>query len=377
MFAHALRSAFPLEEGVTYLNHGGFGVVPRSVLAAQAAWRDVIEAQPARFFQEHLAGALSDALDAVGVLLGASKRDLVFVDNATTGANAVLGSLDLATGDVILTTNHVYPGVRSAIREWCRRTGAVHRAVEVPHPIPGAEALADLVASAITGEVRVVMIDHMASASAVVFPVAAIVAAAHGRGVPVFVDGAHAPGQLPVDLDALGADWWVGNLHKWAFAPRGTAVLYARPGRREHLNPPVISLGYDAGWPDNFHWPGTRDFSGWLAAPAGLAFAKTLGGFDAIRAYTHALQREATTLIAQRWGVTPSIPVGLRGAMSTLPVPDVSGADAALALHRHLREEHAIEVPVFAAGERVWVRIGVAPYSAREDFVRLARAVVP
>jgi isopenicillin-N epimerase len=385
-FGAGMRAEFPLDPRVTYLNHGTVGVTPNRVLAAQRAIRDEIERRPSQFLLRDIfrfAGVprseptrLRQAAAEVATFLGARGDDLAFVDNATTGANAVLRSLPLAPGDEIVVTSHTYGAVGRAAAFIARERQAVVRTVQVPYPEYSPAKLMAVLTEALTERTRLALLDHISSESAVLFPTADLVAACKKRGVPVLVDGAHAPGAVPVDIPSLGADWYTANLHKWAHAPRSCGILWAHPSRQADLHPPVISWGCGQGFLAEFDWVGTRDVSPWLAAPAGIAFLHELG-FDAQRRANHDLAWSAATMLAERWKTTLPVKESDVGTMVTLPVPASLGSDgeAALRVRDALLFEDQIEVQVHAAHGRVWVRISAQVYNTPDEYTRLGDAV--
>ena len=385
-FGHDMLAHWMLDPDILYLNHGTVGATPRRVLAAQQAIRDEIERQPARFMIRELADVrqirmrarprMRVAADTVAAFLGARGDDLAFVDNATTGINAVLRSLEFAAGDEILLTDHGYGAVRHVCDHVTRRAGANVRVVDLPMPRVEPGAVVEAIAAALTSRTKLVIIDHITSWSALVLPVAEIVARCHAAGVPVLVDGAHAPGALALDLPALGADWYTGNLHKWAMAPRSSGILWAPPERRAGLHPAVISWGYELGFDAEFDMTGTRDPSPWLAAPEGIAFMNDLG-LDAMRAYDHAIAWDAACSLTSRWGTTPLCSEEMIGTMATLPLPERFGTtgEHATRLKDLLLDEDRIEAHVLAFAGRVWLRICGQVYNDASDIERLARAI--
>ncbi len=287
-----MLSHWALDPAVLYLNHGTVGVTPTRVLAAQQAIRDEMERGPSQFLLRQVSSQFCQtsaepnrmrvAADAVARFVGARRDDLVFVDNATTGVNAVLRSFPLESGDEILLTNHNYGAVGRTAEFVARDRGVTIRTVMVQYPPFNRAGLVDAIAKAIGPHTRIAVIDHIVSESALVFPIADIAAVCRRRGVALVVDGAHVPGVLPLDVPAIGADFYTANLHKWAHAPRSCGFLWTHPSRQAELHPAVISWGYERGYTAEFDWIGTRDPSPWLAAPDGLAFLQELG-FDEIR----------------------------------------------------------------------------------------------
>ena len=367
----ALRHAFLLEEGFATVNHGSYGATPHPVLAAQDDWRARMERQPTRFFNTTILPALREAADALGAVIGARGRDIGFVGNATEGMNAVLRSLAFAPGDEIVALGHVYGAVRNTIRHVCSVSGA--RMVEVPVVFPrpdDAEVLAGL-AAALGPRTKLAVLDHITSSSALLLPIAAMIAACHARGVKVLVDGAHAPGQVRLDLTALDADWYVGNCHKWLFAPKGSGFLWARPDRQDGIHPAVISHGYGQGFTAEFDWTGTRDPSAWLAVPAALAFHAGLGG-EALMARNAALAAAAATRLAARWGTETGAGNRPAAAMATVRLPDDRPADRARAeVLRARLLALGTDVPVMVHNDRLWLRLSAQAYNDAGDFERM------
>ena len=385
-FGRAMLAAWALDPAITYLNHGTVGAPPRRVLAAQQAIRDEIERQPARYLLRELADVkeapmrmkprMRVAAEQVAEFLGARAEELAFVDNATTGCNAVLRSLALAPGDEIVVTDHGYGAVTNAATYAARRAGAEVRVATLPGPPFASGTIVEAVASALGPRTRLVVVDHVTSGSALILPVAAIAARCRAAGVPVLVDGAHAPGALALDIPSLGVDWYTGNLHKWAMAPRSSAILWAARARQPDLHPTVISWGFEKGFEAEFDLVGTRDPSPWLAAPEGIAFMRDLG-LDAMRGYDHALAWGAASTLTRRWGTALASDESMVGTMATFPLPERYGSavEDARRLKDALLFEDGIEVQVHAWHGRVWVRVSCQVYNDGDDIERLARAI--
>jgi isopenicillin-N epimerase len=371
----AVRDLWLLEPECAFLNHGSFGATPIEVLEEQRRWRDRLESEPVRFMVDELPELLREAADALATFLGARGSDLVFVDNATSGVNAVLRSLDLDPGDRIVTTSHVYPAVHRTLEFICGRSDAELAVAEVPHPLTDSAEVVEAVEQAFSPSTRLLLIDHITSPTAIVYPVEELIALAHSHGVRVLVDGAHAPGMLELDLDGLGADYYTGNCHKWLFAPKGCGFLWARPEAREGLHPTVISHGFGQGFTAEFDWTGTRDPSACLAVPAALDFHRRLGGF-ALSARNHDLAIEAADLLASAWQGERPVPPALCGSMATVAAPGDHPAtiETGEALSRTLRHQHHIEVPVIAFGGTLWVRVSAQAYNEIGDYQRLIDA---
>jgi len=388
-FGRGLLGQFPLEPGGIYLNHGTVGVTPLAVMRERAAILDEIERHPSRYMIRELmtlgmsappeTPRLRAAAARVAAFLGARAEDLVFVDNASSGVNAVLRAIRLEPGDEILLTDHAYGGVGRAAAFIARQHGASVATVALPFPPRDAAAYADAVAAAIGPRTRLAVLDHVSSETALVMPLAAMAAACRAAGVPVLVDGAHAPGPIALDLPALCVDWYAANLHKWCFAPRSCGVLWAAPGRQAGLHPGVISWGIvHDDWLQEFEWTGTRDPSPWLAAPAGLDFMRDVLGVDAMREWNHDLAWRSALRLGERWGRPWTTPEAMVGCMVTVPLPSRLGAgdaDRAQKLRDALLFEHRIEAPVIARGGELWARLSMQVYNEDEDVERFAVAV--
>jgi isopenicillin-N epimerase len=299
---------------------------------------------------------------------------MVFVDNATTGCNAVLRSVPLAAGDEVIVLSHAYGAVHNAVRFVTGQSGARVTTAAVTFPGPGEDSLVAAVTAAITPRTRLAVVDHITSGSAIVLPIRRIVAACHAAGVRVLVDGAHAPGQVDLDLSAIGADWYVGNCHKWLCAPKGCAFLHAAPSAQAGLHPGAISHGYGKGFLAEFDWTGTTDPSRFLAVKEAIAFHQRLGG-AALRARNRDLAASGAELIAQRLntGVGTSGPVA--GAMATVRLPDEDASPARALPIRQALAAAGTDAPVHALDGALWLRISAFAYNEQDDYVRLAEVV--
>lgn len=368
-----------LDPGVAFLNHGSFGAVPRAVFDAQTEWRRRIEASPIELLGRRCAALLSESKAAIGALLRMEPNDFGLVTNATEGANAVLRSMDLRPGEEAVATTHVYPAVRQAMRYAAGRAGASYREVDVPLPVRSPGVMTRAVVAGLGDRTRLLVVDHVSSPTALVFPVSEIVAACAARGVDVLVDGAHAPGMLDVDVPALGAAYYAGNLHKWCCAPKGCGFLWVRPDRQAGVHPTVISHHLGEGFAREFDWQGTRDVTAWLAAPAALAFMSGLG-WERVRVHNHAMAAWAHRTLCARWDVEPVSPLdgSLLGSMATLRLPSafqtMSEPDG-LALQQRLYSEHHIEVPIVRWCGQWFVRVSCQAYNALRDYERLGDVI--
>ncbi|MEE2749833.1 MAG: aminotransferase class V-fold PLP-dependent enzyme [Myxococcota bacterium] len=364
---------FWLADDLVFLNHGSFGACPREVLAAQDHWRVRFETSPIHFVLEELGGLLRQRAELLGQHIGARGEDLVFVENATTGVNTAIQAAGIQPGDEVVLLDHAYPAVVHAAQHACSTVGARLVHASLPFPCPGPEAAFEVLEKALSPATRLVIIDHVTSASGLVLSLAGLIQRCREQGVLVCVDGAHAPGMLPLDLEGVGADWYTGNCHKWLWAPKGCAFLWTRPERQAQTHPRVISLGYGQGYTAEFDWTGTRDFSAWLALEAALGFHERIGA-DRIRKHNHDLVMWGAQHLARTWSVELPAPESMIGSLVTLPLPVLGEAsvERGLEIRRKLYEQHRVEVPVHPIGDRLWVRISAQIYNEQEDYRVLA-----
>ena len=368
-----MLEAFGLDPDVLHLNHGAFGVAPAAVRRAAAAWRERAERNPHRFNRTEVPGLVAAARERAAAFLGVEPGRAAWVRNVSEGVSAVLGSLALRPGDELVTSTHGYGAVRLALRRHAGRAGA--RVAEADFPVGAADdEIAAAYAAACSPRTRLVVADRVTSPTATVVPVAAVAAAVAGTGARVLVDAAHAPGQLPDDIAALGADHWVGNLHKWAYTPRGSAVLWSRPGA--DVTPGVLSWQLEDGYARSFDYPGTWDYAGWLAVPDGLAYWEALGGWDLVGRLA-ALAADGQRRVAAALGVPPGrLPVTPAPCMRLVPLPAavLGAAGQADALYEALSARGVEVAPVWFAGTG-YLRIAAAPYNTPDDYDRLAAVV--
>jgi isopenicillin-N epimerase len=383
-------SLWALDPSITFLNHGSFGACPVVVLEAERELRLRIEREPLRFFIRELEPLLDGARAELAQFVGADPRDLVFVANATSGVNAVVRSIPLESGDELVTTNHAYNACKNALEYAAARAGARVVVARVPFPITGPERVIEAVLGAVTSRTRLVLIDHVTSPTALVFPVREIVTRLAERGIDTMIDGAHAPGFLPLDVGAIGAAYYTANCHKWLCGPKGAGFLHVRRDRQDRVRPLAISHGANITRSDRsrfwleFDWPGTFDPTPMLCVPAALRFMGALrsGGYAELMEDNRSLARAARARICDALGVEPPCPDAMIGPMASIPLPD-GPVDAPKAfpfldsLQDALFSRYAIEVPVFpfpALPKRL-MRITAQAYNAPTDYERLCDAL--
>ena len=390
-----LRSHWLLEDGLAFLNHGSFGACPRIVVEEQSRLRTEMERNPVRFLWREIEGRLDEARSELASFVGADAEELAFVPNATTAVNSVLRSLELQPGDELIATDHGYNACGNILAECARRTGAKVITASIPFPIAEQEQALAAILDAVTPRTRLVLVDHVTSPTALVLPVESIIRELEPRGIAVFVDGAHAPGMLPLDLRALRPSYYTGNLHKWVCAPRGAGFIFVRHDRQHGVHPATISHGYNtprAGrspFHDEFDWQGTLDVTAWLTVPTAIRFCESLlpGGWPALMQHNHELALTARRILCERLHIEPPYPDAMTGSMATLLLPGslqekIPGESRAVIarfdpLQSALLDQHRIEVPLVRWGNpsRRWFRISAHGYNSPDEYERLADAL--
>ncbi|HZL35546.1 MAG TPA: aminotransferase class V-fold PLP-dependent enzyme [Tepidisphaeraceae bacterium] len=361
-----------------FLNHGSFGAMPRPVFEAQDAWRRRIEADPIELIGRQCAGLVAEARKPVAKFLGMEPDDFGFVTNATEGINCVLQSLALAPGDELLTTDHVYHAIRQAMRRCAARAGAAVREVAVPLPVRSGEQIAQIVLAAISPRTRLLVIDHVTSPTGLVFPVEQIIAGCAKAGVDVLVDGAHAPGMLPLNIGELRPAYYAANLHKWCCGSKGSALLWVRPDKQKDIHPAVISHFLGEGFTREFAWQGTRDLSAWLAVPHALAFMESLG-LERVMAHNHAMAAWAHRLLCRRLKLDPISPLdgSMLGSMAAVALPALAGISERQreTLQQRLYSEFHLEAPLMLWNGQCLLRVSCQVYNTPEQYERLVDAI--
>jgi isopenicillin-N epimerase len=383
-----LAALWPLDRTVAFLNHGSFGACPAEVLRHQAALRAEMEAEPVRFLSRELDDRLDAARAALAAFVGADADDLAFVTNATGGVNAIVRSLAFAAGDELLTTDHAYTACKNTLDYVAARAGARVVVAAVPFPVGSPDEVVEAVLARVTPRTRLALLDHVTSPTALILPIERLAAELGRRGVDVLVDGAHAPGMLALDLDALGVAYYSGNCHKWLCAPKGSAFLWIRRDRQAAVRPLTISHGATAVRPERsrfrpeFDWTGTSDPTAWLTVPKAIEYVGGLqpGGWPALMARNHALALQARDLLCAAAGTAPPCPDAMVGSLASVRLPDGTARVAWRRpdpLQQRLFDGWGIEVPVMTwpAAPRRLIRVSAQLYNRREQYERLAEAL--
>ncbi|MBD2776121.1 aminotransferase class V-fold PLP-dependent enzyme [Iningainema tapete] len=375
-----------LDPTVTFLNHGSFGACPSIVLEAQQRLRMQLEQEPLRFFGREWEGLLDDARSKLAAFVGASSDELVFVPNATTGVNSVLRSLTFSPGDEILTTNHEYNACRNALDFIASRTGVRVVVAKIPFPLDYSQQVVEAAIEQVSPKTRLALLDHVTSQTGLIFPIQQLVQELGERGVDVLVDGAHAPGMLPLNLPKIGATYYTGNCHKWLCAPKGAAFLYVRRDKQPEIRPLTISHGANSPRTDKtrfqleFDWMGTDDPTAYMCVPEAISFMGSLlpSGWDELMLRNHQLVLAARQLLCEALCVSVPCPDEMIGSMAVIPMPAQLENRNFKSLHDELFDKFGIEVQVVPWQEtpRLLVRISAQIYNKLEQYEYLAKALM-
>ena len=374
-------SHWHLDRGTIYLNHGSFGPPPEPVRKARLELIRRLDEQPMDFFVRQLEPAWHTAIARLAQFVGAPKSDLIFVENATLGMNIVADSFPLKPGEEVLLTDHEYGAVERIWQRACQRAGATLKTVELPLPFRSAAETTDAIVTAATDRTRLIVVSHVASATAVILPVQAICSAARARGIAVCIDGPHAVAQVPLSIGELGCDFYTASCHKWLSAPFGSGFLYAAPPRQSRIQPAVLSWGRllpgrIESWSDEFIWCGTRDPSPCLSVAAAIDFLEQTVGIENFRRGSHALASYAREKILELFHDPPHERLAADdpawyGSMAHVPLPPGDKYE----LQNRLWRQFGIEVPIVEFRGRRYIRVSCHLYNTPEQIDALAGAL--
>lgn len=372
-FPEALRKQFLLDDQAVFLNHGSYGACPRPVWESYAAWQRQVERQPVEFSRRHEA-LLASARTSLAAMVNVQPDDLAFVVNATSGINIIARSFPLGPGDEILSTDLEYGALHLTWEHLCQRFGASYVKANVPTPFTTHDSIVEALWSRVTDRTKAIFLSHITSGTAAIMPIADICRRARASGILTIVDGAHAPGQIPLDLTELGADIYSGNCHKWLCAPKGSAFLYVHPDQQEWIESLTISWGWR---PDNTflsrnQLQGTRDISSFLAVPRAIEFQRE-HGWEAVRASCHERLKEFRQRMHDRYGIEPLYP-NTGEWFSQMALIEIPRIDRATLSHA-LLYGHDIEIPCMQHGDTTCVRVSVQGYVSDDDLDRLESAI--
>lgn len=384
-----LAKHWNLDPECVFLNHGSFGATPTAIREKQRKWMDLLEDEPVRFYEDLAMEFMQEARNSLAEMLNCDADDLALVENATTGVNTILRSLEFNEGDEILIPDHAYQACRNALDYVSERWGAKVVTVNIPFPIDGPEVATELIMAGLTERTVLVMIDTVTSPTGLRMPFEELVALIEGQGVSVLLDAAHGIGMVPLDLTTLGASYTTSNCHKWLCAPKGSAFLHVRNDHQLKIHPLVIShgmtfpLGETTRFRHEFDWTGTRDISAFCSIPATIEYLPTLiqGGWNAIMQHNHDLAMAGRTILCERLGIEAPCPESMITCIATLRLPAGGGGGIPLhepdPLHKVLQEKYNIQVPVWSwhSPEGRYFRISAQLYNHIDEYHYLAEAL--
>jgi isopenicillin-N epimerase len=368
-----LRDLFLLDPQVIFLNHGSFGACPRAVFETYQDWQRKLELEPVQFLGVELDNLLRQSRHELGAYIHASVNDIVYIPNATHGVNIIARSLHLEPGDEILSTDHEYGACNFVWDFICRKTGALYRRQPIILPVSSQEEIVDQLWEGVTPHTRVIFISHITSPTALTMPVQQICQRAREAGIITLIDGAHAPGQIPLDLSSLQTDFYTGNCHKWMLSPKGAGFLYTRPEVQSLVEPLIVSWGYqsrfteprESEYIDLLQWTGTRDPAAALSVPAAISFMAD-NHWDQVQTSCHNLLQYALDRMGEITGLPPLYPLDSHfyHQMGTIPIPRVRDLDE---LKLRLFADYKIEIPVIDWNDHHYLRLSVQGYNSRDD----------
>jgi isopenicillin-N epimerase len=375
------RDLFLLNPDVIFLNHGSFGATPRPVFEVYQDWQRRLEWEPVRFLDERMPELFAAARRPLADYLHVAHDDLVYVPNATFGVNVIARSLPLGPGDEVLATDHEYGACDRTWQFMSQKKGFIYRQQPIPMPLTTAEAMLDSLWAGVTDRTRVIFVSHITSSTAQRFPVEEICARARQAGILTLVDGAHAPGQIPLDLEHIGADFYTGNCHKWLCAPKGSGFLYVSREKQELIEPLVIGWGWSAertftfgsDFLDYQQWLGTNDPAAYFTVPAAIQFQAD-HDWPAVRTACRTLLDQALARIDELTGQESLYPDGI-GSCEQMAVAALPPVGALRAFKKRLLEEFRIQIPCIQWGERQFIRISLQAYNTLEDVDALVEAL--
>ncbi len=375
----SLKKYFLLDPNIHFLNHGSFGATPKPVFHEYQRWQLELERQPVEFLGRRITKLMADSRAALGEYVGTHADNLIYAQNVTISLNIIARSLELSSNDEVLATDHEYGAMDRMWRFLSKERGFRYINQQIRTPLRTEEDFTHDFWQAVTPRTRIIFISHITSPTALIFPIKKIIRRAREAGILTIIDGAHAPGQIPLQLDSLGADFYCGNLHKWLCAPKGAGFLYARPEKQHLLKPLVISWGYESETPgysqfvDHNEWWGTRDMAAFLSVPAAIEFQEK-HDWDRVRDTCHELARDTLKRICELTGLAPLHSEADSWFRQMIAAPLPIHTDIIL-LKTRLYDEYHIEVPLIDWNGNKLIRVSVQGYNSKRDIDQLCRAL--
>ena len=380
---------WPLEGKTVFLNHGSFGSTPLAILKKQDEYRMRMEAEPVRYMITELEDVLWNSKSILAAFVGAKAKDLVFIPNATYGVNTVLNNFDLKEGDEVITHNHAYGACWNTLQYYVEKAKAKLIVAEIPFPLKSEDEIVESIMKSVTSKTKLAMIDHVTSATGIIFPIKKITDALHEKGVEVLIDGAHAPGMLELNIDFIGAEYYTGNCHKWICSPKGSAVLHVREDKQKGFRPLTVSHVYDKKvgdklWSSHFFWPGTSDYSAYACVGDTIEYVGSImNDWKDLRNYNHNLVVQGRKILLEALNAEAPCPESMLGNLATVPLKLTFNAPESFFNYIHplwqtLMNDYNIQVPIFGwsrTNPKWWLRIATQAYNSIEQVQYLAQAL--
>ncbi len=373
-----LKSLFLLRDDITFLNFGSFGACPKPVFQKYQQFQLELEQEPVHFITSKGLKYLEQSREALGKYINCDKNDLVYVTNPSYAVNTVAKSIELKEGDEILSTDLEYGACDKAWSYYCKKAGARFVRQPIPLPIQNKEHFIEAFFKGLTAKTKLIFLSHITSTTALRFPVEEICAIAKEKGIPTFVDGAHAPGHLPLNLKSLQADYYTGACHKWMMTPKGSSFLYVRKELQPTVDPLIISWGYDAMFPsdsqflDYHQMNGSRDYSAFLTIPSAIDFM-TEHSWEKVAASCRQLVQHNAEKLCSLLSTSPLAPVNDDFILQLFSAPIKTTEPEKL--HDLFFDQYKIQIPVMRHGDKVYLRYSVNAFNDQKDLDKLFSAI--
>lgn len=373
-----MKDLFLLDPNVTYLNHGSFGACSKPTFQALQRYQLELESQPVSFLLQKMPLYLSQAKEALAGYIHCDPEDFYFTQNPTMAINTVMRSLDLKPGDEILSTNQEYGAMDKTWDFYCKKSGVKYIRQKISLPVISKEQILDEFWKGYTANTKVIFINQISSATALIFPVKEIITTAKERNLITIIDGAHVPGHIGLNIREMDPDYYTGTLHKWMLSPKGSTFLYVKKSLQEKLEPLVISWGYETATPtkskflEENEMQGTRDIAAFLCTPEVVDFLKK-NNWEQVAESSKTIVRNNYQRFCDLLGTNPICPTHdtFMGQMASIPVQ----TDEPIQLKALLINQYNIEIPVMHLNGQNYIRYSINGYNTEEDLNSLYAAL--